>query len=40
MNVATRLRSPKSWQFTAWKQFEKGFRPVRVRYDSGSTFCS
>jgi hypothetical protein len=32
MNVA--------WQFTAWKQFEKAFRPVRVRYDRGSTFCS
>jgi hypothetical protein len=32
MNVA--------WQFTAWKQFEKAFRPVRVRQDSGSTFCS
>jgi hypothetical protein len=32
MNVA--------WQFTAWKQLEKAFRPVRVRYDRGSTFCS
>jgi hypothetical protein len=29
-----------AWQFTAWKQLEKAFRPVRVRYDRGSTFCS
>jgi hypothetical protein len=28
------------WQFTAWKQLEKAFRPVRVRYDRGSRFCS
>jgi hypothetical protein len=27
-------------QFTAWKPLEKAFRPVRVRHDSGSTFCS
>jgi hypothetical protein len=40
MNVATRLRSPKSWQFTAWKQFEKAFCPVKVRHDRGSRFCS
>ena len=32
MNVA--------WQFTARKQFENAFRPVRVRHDNGSTFCS
>src|ERR1700756_4048545 len=32
MNVA--------WQFTAWKQFEKAFRPVKVRHDNGSRFCS
>jgi hypothetical protein len=32
MNVA--------WQFTAWKQLEKAFRPARVRHESGSTFCS
>jgi hypothetical protein len=29
-----------AWQFTAWKQFQKVFRPVRVPYDRGSTFCS
>ena len=40
MNVAALPSSPKSWQFTAWKQLEKAFRPVRVRYDRGSTFCS
>ena len=40
MNIAALPSSPKSWQFTAWKQLEKAFRPVRVRYDRGSTFCS
>ena len=31
MNVA--------WQFTAWTQLEKAFRPVRVRRETGPTFC-
>jgi hypothetical protein len=32
MNVA--------WQFTAWKQLERAFRPARVQYDAGSTVSS